>query len=189
MQALRCNPEADVLLVVDLQVPFLDVIYERDRIVNRAGFLIQVAKILGVPVIATEQVPDRLGKTHPDILAALGDSRVHEKTAFSAAGCLPAMDELNTVGRKSVIVIGVETHICVCGTVLDLLARHYQVTVCPDAVSSRTLEAHKLGMERIRDAGAMPAHTESVAYEWLGSSTHPEFKKILELVKTKHTDD
>jgi isochorismate hydrolase len=183
MHNVRCDPAADVLLVVDIQQPFVEVIHDRERVVSRAVFLIQVAKLLGIPVMATEQVPDRLGRTHPEILKALGDTAIHVKNAFSAAGCLPAMDELDAVGRKSVIVVGVETHICICGTALDLLARHYRVTVCPDAVSSRTIEAHKLGMERIRDAGAMPAHTESVAYEWLGSSSHPQFKKVLDLVK------
>jgi nicotinamidase-related amidase len=180
---MRCNPTTDLLLVVDLQVPFLDVIFERDRVVSRAGFLIQAARALGVPVIATEQVPDRLGSTHPDVKAALGETAIHAKTAFSAAGAPAVMDELTRLGRSSVVVVGVETHICVCGTALDLLALGYRVTVCPDAVSSRTLEAHKLGMERIRDAGAMPAHTESVAYEWLGSSENPAFKSVLDLVK------
>ncbi len=181
----RCDPSSDVLIVVDLQVPFLDVIYERDRVISRAGFLIRVAKELGVPVIATEQVPERLGSTHSDIFAALGGSHIHAKTAFSVGGCDGAMAELEALGRRSVVLVGVETHICVCGTALDLRTEGYRVTVCPDAVSSRTLEAHKLGMERIRDAGAMPAHTESVAYEWLGSSQNPAFKSVLEFVK-KH---
>lgn len=93
------------------------------------------------------------------------------------------MAELAATHRRSVVVVGVETHICVCGTVLDLIAAGYRVTVCPDAVSSRSLEAHKLGMERIRDVGGLPAHTESVVYEWLGGSTHPAFKSVLEIVK------
>jgi nicotinamidase-related amidase len=179
----RCDPLTDVLLVVDLQVPFLDVIYERERVVRRACFLIEVAHALDIPIVATEQAPDQLGRTDQTVHSALGHAPIFPKTGFSAAACPAAMSRLREISRTSVVIVGVETHICVCGTALDLLAAGYRVTVCPDAASSRTLEAHKLGMERIRDASAMPAHTESVAYEWLGSSTHPKFRSVLELVK------
>jgi nicotinamidase-related amidase len=181
--SVRCDSLADVLLVVDLQAPFLDVIHERDRIVRRACFLIEVACALGIPVVATEQVPERLGRTDERVFEALAQTEIFTKTEFSAAGCPAAMGRLDEIGRRSAVILGVETHICVCGTALDLLDAGYRVTVCPDAASSRSFEAHKLGMERIRDAGAMPAHTESVAYEWLGSSTHPRFRNVLEIVK------
>lgn len=180
---LRCDSLADVLIVVDLQVPFLDVIHERERVVRRSCFLIEVAHILEVPIVATEQAPDRLGRTDQLVHSALAHAPIFVKSEFSAAACPAAMTRLREIARPSAVLVGVETHICVCGTALDLLAAGYRVTVCPDAASSRSLEAHKLGMERIRDAGAMPAHTESVVYEWLGSSTHPKFRSVLEIVK------
>ncbi|MHB8636788.1 MAG: isochorismatase family protein [Fimbriimonadaceae bacterium] len=180
---VRCDPRADLLLVVDIQSSLLKVIHERERVVRRTAFLIEVARELDVPVLATQQAPDRLGGTDETVLAALGNVEIFAKTEFSAGACTRVLSRLEELERPSVILIGIETHICVCGTALDLLARGYRVTVCPDAVSSRSLEAHKLGMERIRDAGAMPAHTESVAYEWLGSSRNPKFREVLELVK------
>src|SRR5579863_9582193 len=181
--ALRCDPLADVLLVVDLQAPLLDVIHERDRVVSQACFLIKVAHILDVPIVVTEQAPDRLGGTVEEVKTALGNTHVFAKSEFSAGANGAVQKRLAELARSSVILVGIETHICVCGSALDLLEAGYRVTVCPDATSSRTLEAHKLGMERIRDAGAMPAHTESIAYEWMGSSTHPKFRDVLEIVK------
>lgn len=179
----RCSAIDDVLVVIDLQSPFLEAIHDRERVVRRAAFLVEAATLLDVPVFATEQVPDRLGATHPAIREVLGKAPVFAKTAFSLAGCADAMACLADSGRRSVILVGVETHICVCASALDLLSRGFRVTVCPDATSSRALEAHKLGMERIRDAGAMPAHTESVAYEWMRDSTHPRFRDVLAAVK------
>jgi len=181
--SVRCDSNADILIVVDLQSPFLDHIHERDRVVRRATFLIEVARELGMPIIATEQAPERLGRTEESIRALLGSDDIFAKSEFSAGANERVMERLSGFTQRSCVIVGVETHICVCGTVLDMLAAGYGVTVCADAVSSRSLEAHKLGMERIRDAGAMPAHTESVAYEWMGSSEHPKFRTVLDIVK------
>jgi len=79
--------------------------------------------------------------------------------------------------------VGIETHICVTLTALDLLKNGYGVFVCPDAVSSRTIEQHKLGMERMRDSGAIASHTETLAYEWMGTAESPVFREVLRLVK------
>lgn len=81
------------------------------------------------------------------------------------------------------MLIGAETHICVAATALDLIDAGYLVTVCPDAVTARTEERHKLGMERLRDHGAKPAHTESVVYEWTKDASNPAFRTVLSLVK------
>jgi nicotinamidase-related amidase len=181
--ARRDATDGDILIVVDLQAPFLDHIHERERVVRRARFLIEVARELEMPIIATEQAPERLGRTEESVRTALGATEIYQKTEFSAGANEQVLERLAGMEQRSCVIVGVETHICVCGTALDLLAAGYGVTVCPDATSSRSLEAHKLGMERVRDAGAMPAHTESIAYEWMGSSTHPKFRDVLEIVK------
>ncbi|MBC8063562.1 MAG: isochorismatase family protein [Chlorobia bacterium] len=108
----------------------------------------------------------------------------YSKMAFSCWGAPGFQDALESQARSCVVLVGIETHICVTLTALDLLNNGYHVFVCPDAVSARSLEMHKLGMERMRDSGAMPTHTETLAYEWMGSADHPKFKDVLNLVKT-----
>lgn len=157
-------------------------IHEADRVLGRALFLGKVASLLGVPVIATEQNPSRLGALSPEFEPVLSSAPI-AKMSFASTGSLEFQRALARTHRRQIVLVGVETHICVSLTANQLLEDGYQVVVCPDAVSSRTIERHKLGMERIRDAGAVPAHTESVAYDWLGSAEHPRFKEALKIVK------
>ena len=142
------------------------------------------AALLGVPIIATEQVPNRMGGTDPG-LAALFPQGVHPipKASFGCVECPDFIVDLKRIGAKQAVIVGIETHICVSQTALGLIDLGLQVTVCPDAVSARDLEMHKLGMERMRDAGASPAHTEAVVYEWLETAENPLFKQALEIVK------
>lgn len=181
MSAIKLDPTRGVLIVIDLQPNFLKGVYEADRVLARSTFLARVAETLGVPVLATEQNPDRMGGIHPEIAPHVGTP--FPKMTFSCLGCEDLASVLEFTGRRQVVLVGIETHICVGQTAQDLLALGYEVAVCPDAVSSGTLEAHKLGMERIRDAGAVPTHTEAVAYEWMGTAEHFAFKQVLELVK------
>jgi len=149
--------------------------------ITRARFLIAVAVELGIPVLSTIQNPDRMGGVDPSLSEYL--TNPVGKMSFSCCGSPEFMKELQILGRKQIVVIGLETHICVGQTALDLQAMNYDVVVCPDAVSAGSLECHKIGMERIRDAGIVPVHTEAVAYEWLKSARHPCFKRVLELTK------
>ena len=184
MATIRPKTASSVLVVVDLQPKFLAPIFERDRVIARAKFLIQAANLLGIPVLATEQVPEKMGGTHPEIRALLPPAEPPiAKTVFGCTESEEFMSAFERHRHRHVIVIGIETPICVSQTALGLLDRDYEVVVCPDGVSSRSLEMHKLGMERIRDAGAAPIHTEAVVYEWLESAAHPRFRDVLELVK------
>jgi nicotinamidase-related amidase len=181
MNPVRCSVETDVLFVVDLQDPFCDHLDRSEALLRRSAFIIRVAAALGVPIIATEQVPERLGPTHPALLRYLPDPI--PKYTFSSLADSEVRTRWDVLQRPNAIVIGAETHICVSATSLDLLEIGAHVIVCPDALSSRTIEAHKLGMERLRDSGVIPAHTESVVYEWLKTSKNPGFKEVLKLVK------
>jgi nicotinamidase-related amidase len=181
MPRARFTPEESVLFVIDIQGALLPSIHEIDRVVSRTAFLIKIAKLLGVPIVTTEQNPGRMGGTEVS-LASLLDEPI-SKMAFSACGCHDVTSQLKRLNRKQAVLTGIETHICVSQTAHDLLEQDFTVGVCPDAVSARSLERHKLGMERIRDAGAIPAHTESIAYEWLKSADHPLFREALKIVK------
>lgn len=181
MSAIKLDPTRGVLLVVDVQPGFLKGIFEAERVVMRSAFLTRVAEIMGVPVLATEQNPDRMGGTHPELLPHVGQP--FPKMTFSSLMCEDLASALEFTGRRQAIVVGIETHICVGQTAQDLLALGYEVAVCPDAVSAGSLEAHKLGMERMRDAGVVPVHTEAIAYEWMGSAEHYAFRQVLDLVK------
>lgn len=181
------GPDTCVLVVVDMQEPFLNAIFERERLTKNVELLCRAAAVLGVPIIATVQYAERMGGLIAEIKMALSggaaDVEPLDKLCFSCAGSPPFMAALQATGRKQVLLCGLETHICVSQTAHDLLHANYQVHVAADAVSSRTLERHKLGMERIRDAGARPCAAEAAAYEWLREAGTPEFKQVLALVR------
>jgi nicotinamidase-related amidase len=182
MPQLHCPVEDALVVVVDVQPAFMAAIHESDRVLKRTRFLMQAAALLGVPFIATEQNPSRMGSLDPTILPLMSTAPI-SKMAFSCCGGTGFQDAVDFHERSSVILVGIETHICVTLTALDLANNGYKVFVCPDAVSSRTNEMHKLGMERMRDSGIVPSHTESLVYEWMGTADHPKFKEVLELVK------
>lgn len=174
-----------VLVAVDLQEPFLRTIAERDRVIANSRLLIQAAHLLGVPVVATLQYEKRMGGLVPEIAELFDASAAGamDKMVFSCCGSDEFTGALEASGRKQVLICGVETHICVNQTALDLLYRGYQVHVSPDAVSSRTVERHKLGMEKMRDCGVIPCAAEGAVFEWLYAASEPEFKSVLALVK------
>jgi len=135
-----------------------------------------------MPILATAQNPGRMGSVEGRLLEFLPSPPLGKMT-FSCCGLPEFLAKVESSGRRQAILIGVETHICVSQTAIDLLNAGYEVIVCPDAVSSRTVEMHKLGMERMRDSGVLPVHSEAVAYEWMGTAEHPSFREALKLVK------
>jgi len=184
MPQVNLNPARSALLVIDVQPTLTPHIHDGEKTIDRIAFLVKIARLLEIPVIATEQNPSRMGSTER-ILADLVGPAI-PKMSFSAVGSPEFVARLRETGRDQIVVTGFETHICVSLTALQLVARDYEVVVCPDAVSSRTMERHKLGMERIRDGGVVPAHTEAVAYEWLQSAEDRNFRQALAIVK-EHT--
>jgi nicotinamidase-related amidase len=182
MAPLRPRIEPCALIVVDAQPTLLQSIFEAEKLLARVEFIAKIAALLEIPVIASEQAPAKLGPLEPRIAPYVSGSPI-AKTSFGCCESPEFMAELRRLPFSQLIVVGVETHICVSQTAIGLHDHGYEVAVCPDAVGSRTLEMHKLGMERIRDAGIAPIHTEGVAYEWLGSSEHPKFREALKLIK------
>lgn len=184
MAVPRIARDSTALLVVDIQERFNPVIHDAEAVVENAAVAIRAARELDLPVLVTEQYPKGLGVTVPEIVAALGDAyKPYEKTAFSACGVEQVGAELRAAGTKSVVIVGIEAHVCVLQTALDLLEAGYQVFPVANAVSSRTPENRTVGMERMRQSGAVPISTEMLVFELLRDARDPHFKTLQSLIK------
>src|ERR1043166_4223379 len=171
------------LIVIDIQERLLPGIFERERVVQNSVRLIKGADLLGIPIFATEQYRKGLGVTVPEVALAFGSVVPVEKLAFSACGATGLSAALKAKKIASVILCGIESHVCVCQTCLDLLDQDYGVFVVADAISSRTPENHRIGLERMRESGAVIVSTEMALFELLGKAGTDEFRQILPLVK------
>jgi|ERR1051325_1360018 nicotinamidase-related amidase len=171
------------LVVVDIQERLLPAIFEKERLIQNAVLLIRGAAVLGLPVFATEQYRKGLGATTPEVAQALAGLVPLEKVTFSACGAPGFNAALKAKSISQVILCGMEAHVCVCQTCLDLLEIGVSVFVAADAVSSRTPENCRIGLERMHAAGAIIASTEMALFELLERAATDEFKKILALVR------
>ena len=166
-----------------MQERLLPAIFEKERVVQNTLRLIQGAGVLRVPVFATEQYRKGLGPTVPEVAAAIPGFAPMEKVAFSACGAAGFIPALKTKEVSEAILCGIEAHVCVSQTCLDLLDRGFRVFVVADAVSSRTPENYSFGVDRMRAAGAVIVSTEMVLFELLEQAGTAEFKQILTLIK------
>ncbi len=171
------------LVVVDVQERLLPAIFEKERLVQNVIRLIRGATVLGVPILATEQYRNGLGATVSQIASAITDFAAMEKLAFSSCGAEKFLPAIKSRPIRDVILCGIEAHVCVSQTCLDLLDAGCRTFVVADAVASRTPENCRLGLERMRDAGAAIVSVEMVLFELLQTAGTPEFKQILALVK------
>jgi nicotinamidase-related amidase len=171
------------LVVVDIQDRLLPAIFEKERVLQNTLRLVQGAGILQVPILATEQYRKGLGATVPEIAAAIPAFAPLEKLAFSACGAVAFLPALKQKSVSQAILCGIEAHVCVSQTCLDLLDEGFRVFVVADAISSRTPENYQIGLDRMRAAGAVIVSTEMVLFELLEHAGTPEFKQILNLVK------
>lgn len=179
---MTANIDESVLVVIDPQPSFMGGIWRADEILGRIRFLVQVANILDIPILITEQNPSKMGGCDPDLLAMIGKPAL-AKMEFGAWKNEGFADAMSETGRSQAIIVGIETHICVCQTANQMLDDDFEVFVVGDAVSARTEAMHKLAIKRLRDAGAVIAHSESVAYEWMVTADHPKFRDVLQSVK------
>ena len=180
---LRLQRAAAGLLVVDIQERLLPAMFEPERVVANAVRLIRGARVLGLPVYVTEQYRKGLGATVPSVAEAIPDFAPVAKMSFSAAGAPDLWNTFQTRQLGDLIVCGIEAHVCVCQTVLDLLETGFRPFVVADAVSSRTPENWRAGLERVRQAGGTLVSTEMALFELLDRAGTPEFRQILELVR------
>jgi len=172
------------LLVVDVQEKLLSAIADAPRIVWNARRLIDAAGILGLPVLATEQYPKGLGPTAGELAERL-TAAVPSKLTFSAGGCPGLFDEIQQRGIHKILVCGIEAHVCVQQTVLDLLADGRRVYVAADAIGSRFEVDYRTAIGRMDSAGATLTTTEAAMFEWCEAAGTPEFKRISRLAVEK----
>jgi nicotinamidase-related amidase len=169
------------LLVVDVQEKLIRLIPEHARLVWNIRRLIDGAKILGVPVAATEQYPQGLGGTVAELAGRLG--QIPAKLTFSCGGCPDLVSGLEQQGVRKLCVAGIEAHVCIQQTVLDLLSHGLRVYVVADAVGSRFDIDYKIALRRMDSAGATLTTAEAALFEWCQQSGTPQFKQISQLVR------
>jgi nicotinamidase-related amidase len=171
------------LVVVDVQGKLAQLMYNKDVLFKNIQILIKAAKILNIPVIWCQQCPDALGSTVPEISDLLSDIKPINKAAFSCCGDKQFNVRLNELSRKQVLLCGIETHVCIYQTAVDLLRKGFSVDIISDAVSSRTLENKQISIDRIAAEGANVSCTEMALFELLKSAEHTQFRNITKLIK------
>ena len=183
---MRLNRSDTVLLVIDVQEKLMPVIDGSEAVLRNVERLVRGCHLLGVPAILTEQYVKGLGPTAATVRTAFeetGGYRPIEKACFSAHGCEPFVRQLEVLGRRHILVAGVETHVCVYQTVSDLLAARFEVTIVADAVSSRTSRNREIALSRLVSEGVKLSSTEMALFELLGVSGTDEFRAISRLIK------
>jgi len=177
------NPEDTGLIVVDVQEKFRPAMADFEMMLAGCIRLVRAFSLLDLPVIATEQYPKGLGSTVPELREHLGNTEIGEKTAFSVLGCPAVRPWLRETGVRTLLVCGIETHVCVNQTVHDLLAADYRVHIATDALTSRKSADHRTGLKKLRSAGALLTTSEMAAFELLGDARHTKFKEVQALFK------
>ncbi len=186
LRANQLDIDRAFVLVIDLQEKLVPLIRHHERVVPACATLLDCVPIFELPVVATEQYPKGLGRT----VQALGDrleknsATVIEKATFSAWANPHVRETILTLDRPQVIMIGIEAHICIQQTTLDLLSRDYDVFVCADAVGSCSRIDYKQSLKRMRQEGAFVTTVESVLFELCNRCDTAQFKAMLDVLKT-----
>lgn len=177
---LLCRADASQMVFVDLQGRLTAAMEadERQRVLARAGQLARAAELLAIPRLVTRQYPEGLGDTDPELAPALAGATVVDKTRFSCCGQAAFDDALAGADRPRIILAGMETHVCVTQTALELLAAGHTVFVAADATCSRDPQNRERALDRLARAGVQVTVTESVLFEWLRDAGHEHFKTI-----------
>jgi len=170
-------------LAIDFQERMMPVINDQEELTRRSAIFLRGCRILGVPVLVTQQYTRGLGETIPEVKEALGDFEPIEKITFSCYGNKEFRDKLEKTDKKDILVTGVEAHICVQQTVLDLLESGHTVYIIADCIGSRFENDRQISMRRMEQAGAILTTMESVLFEMMVSADHPGRKEISNLVK------
>jgi len=171
------------LTVVDVQGKLAQLMVDRDSLFQNIRILIQGARLLEIPILWCQQAPEALGPTVPEIAELLTGLEPTNKTSFSCCGDERFTAELNALGKEQVLLCGIETHVCVYQTAMDLMEGGLGVTVVADAVSSRTEQNRQIALTRLAAEGTSISSTEMALFELLRTARHPQFRPIAKLVK------
>ncbi|MHC4221268.1 MAG: isochorismatase family protein [Planctomycetota bacterium] len=171
--------ENSCLVVVDVQGKLAQLMYDKETLFKNVCILIKAAKLLDIPIVWTQQCPESLGGTTEKIAELLTDVTPINKAAFSCCRQQGFVEQL----RRQVILCGIETHICIYQTAVDLLQKDHHIEIVSDAVSSRTAENKAIGLAKIKTAGAQISCVETVLFELLKTAQHRQFKEIVKMIK------
>ena len=171
------------LVIIDIQDKLYPSIHDKESVKENVIKLIEFSKILGIPIVLSEQYPRGLGETIQEIKDALPDYGPLEKNTFSCCGEGDFETRLLELGIETIAITGIECHVCVFQTTRDALARGYDVHVISDGVSSRTPENKKVGLDRVREMGAVISSTEMFMFEVMERAGTSEFKQVAPLLK------
>lgn len=178
---IRANDSA--LIVIDMQERLVPAMQAPARTIKNTCILLQAAKKTGVPALLTEQYPQGLGHTIPEVRKAAGDSQILPKMHFSCLEDSDFLKAFKALDRPQAVLVGMEAHICVVQTAASLVEEGYQVFVVSDATASRTIESETACLTRLNAGGVSIVTTEMVVFEWLGQAGTPAFKEMLPLIK------
>ena len=172
-----------VLIFIDVQGKLHEIMDGKEMLDGNLERMIECAKLLKVPILGTEQIPEKLGATNEPFQTLLEGVPMIGKSAFSCCGEPKFMEQLERLGRQQFILVGIETHVCVYQTAIDLMEFGSEVFVVADAVSSRSPENKALALQALRDAGAKVISTETALFALLRDAADPRFKELLKLIK------
>lgn len=182
-----CETDNSQLVIVDVQQRLVAAIPAEPLklMTKNSALLLDAAAILGIPTLCSEQYPAGLGSTVTAIAEHLpGDIEKIEKTCFSCTGSEIFQQRIENSGRRQIVLAGMEAHVCILQSAVQLLQQGFEVFVVEDAVCSRKERHHRNAMERMRQTGVMITNTESVVFEWMRDARHEHFRKISALLKS-----
>lgn len=177
------NADNTCLVIVDIQEKLLPVMDNPQRIVKNTSVLIQIANALNIPILWCQQVPRTLGSTVGEISGLLEDVEPINKSSFSCCGQETFMTRIDKLQAQTAIICGIESHVCVFQTAMDLIQHGLYVHVVADAVSSRTEENKTIGLNRMAKEGAVITSTEMLLFELLRDANHEKFRELARLIK------
>lgn len=177
------HSDHSVLVIVDIQGRLATLMYEKDRLFANVVRMVKASRLLDIPILWNEQLPDKLGETVPEIKASLEDLQPLVKRSFSCCDNPAFMTAIEATGRRQVLLTGIETHICVYQSAIQFIERGYEVHLLIDAVSSRLEHNYHLGIQRIKDAGGVLTSVEMCLFEMFKVAEGDRFREMVKIVK------
>lgn len=177
------NIDRSLLLVVDVQGKLARLMFQSESIVKQLSILIEGCRILSVPVLWAEQLPDKLGPTVPELASKLEGLSPHVKSSFGCCDDAALHQAIQSSSRQQILLCGIETHVCVWQTAAALRRENFEVHLICDAVSSRSEENRQIGIQRMAAIGVHLSNVEMALFELLGNANHPKFREVTKLLK------
>ncbi|MCV6590837.1 MAG: hydrolase [Marinobacterium sp.] len=173
---MMIDAQRSALLLIDVQEKLLPGIHDKERFVDNCRWLLEVGHLMEIPTLASEQYPQGVGPTTDSLRQLLPSDRFFGKTHFSCVQAPDVCPQIDAIDREQWVLCGMEAHVCVLQTALDLKARGCQVFVVADAISARSAQDTELAIARLREEGIRIVSREMVAFEWLKKADAPQFK-------------